>query len=77
MIEATMTKQWHISLIAGVALWAVGILSIAGALNGRIAFDDQPDALVTQLYTSHPGATDQQQAMLSGQTASTGQSVSR
>jgi hypothetical protein len=71
-----MTNQSSISLIAGAVLCGVALLSIVGALSGRIAFDDQPDAMVAQLYTFHFGATDQQQAMLRGETASTGQGVS-
>jgi hypothetical protein len=76
MTEGMMTNQLSIALIAGAVLCGVAVLSIGGALSGRIAFDDQPDAMVAQLYTSHFGATDQQQAMLSGETAFTGQGVS-
>jgi hypothetical protein len=76
VMEGIMTKQSSISLIAGAVLCGVAVLSIAAALSGRIAFDDQPDAMVAQLYTSHFGADDQQQAMLSGPAASAGQAIS-
>ena len=71
-----MTNQSSITLIAGAVLCGVAVLSVVGALSGRIVFDDQPDVMVAQLYTPHFGATDQQQAMLGGETASTGQGVS-
>jgi hypothetical protein len=50
--EGIMMKESTISLIAATALFGIAMLSIAGAFSGRVAFDDQPDAMVTQLYTA-------------------------
>jgi hypothetical protein len=56
MTEGIMTKESRLSLIAAAALFGMTTLSIAGACNGWVAFNDQPDAMVTQLYTSDFGA---------------------
>jgi hypothetical protein len=72
MVEGNMTEQSNITLVVGALLCGMAVLSIAGALSGRIAFDDQPDAAVAQLYTSHFDATYQQQAMGTGPRVSTG-----
>lgn len=59
-----MTKESIVSLIAAAALFGMGTLSIASAFDGRVAFDNQPDAMVTQLYASDLGTNDLQEAML-------------
>ncbi len=66
-----------ISLIAGAALFCMGALSIANAFNGRIAFDNQPDAMVTQLYTSDAGANGAQENALASNVAPSGYHVPR
>jgi hypothetical protein len=47
-----MMKESGISVIAAAVLSGVALLSIAGAFSGRVAFDDQPDSMVAQLFTA-------------------------
>ena len=72
-----MTKESIVSLIAATALFGIGTLSIERAFDGRIAFNDQPDAMVTQLYASDPANTDVQTALLSSSLPPSGYHVSR
>jgi hypothetical protein len=76
-MEGIMEKKSIISLIAAAALFGMGTLSIAGAFDGRIAFDNQPDAMVTQLYTPSVGTSDGQGAVLASNVAPSGYHVSR
>ena len=64
-----MNKEFCISLIAGAALFCAAMVSIAGAFDGRIAFNEQPDGMVAQLYTSNAGSGDRQEAMLDSKVA--------
>jgi hypothetical protein len=59
-----MTKESNISLIAAAALVGMAVLSIACVFDGRLSFDNQPDAMVAQLYTSDVATNDRQQDML-------------
>jgi hypothetical protein len=77
MTEGTMTKDSSISLIAAAALFGMGVLSIASAFHGRVAFDNQPDAMVTQLYASDTGGSDRQDAVLASNVPASGNHVSR
>jgi hypothetical protein len=72
-----MTKESNISIIAGAALFGVALLSIAGAFSGKVAFDDQPDAMVTQLYTSNVATTDRQEGVLASNVSPSGYHVPR
>lgn len=72
-----MAKQSNISLIAAAALFGVAMISIAGAASGRISFNDQPDAMVTQLYTPSFAAGDQHDGMLASNVMPSGAQVQR
>ncbi len=72
-----MTRDICISLIAAAALLGMATLSIAGAIDGRIAFDDQPDAMVTHLYAFNTGAHHGQDAVLAGSVVRPGHQVPR
>jgi hypothetical protein len=54
-MEGIMTKEMCISLLAATALFAMGTISIGSAIDGRLVADNQPDAMVTQLYASDAG----------------------
>jgi hypothetical protein len=75
--EGTMTKESNISLIAGAALFAVAVISIACVFDGRLSFDNQPDAMVTQLYTTTVASTDRQQDTLASNVPPAGYHVPR
>jgi hypothetical protein len=75
--EGTMTKVSSISLIAGAALFGMAALSIVSAFNGRVAFDDQPDAMVTQLYVPNVGTNDVRQQVVASQVSPSGYQVPR
>ncbi len=50
-----MTKEMCISLLAAAVLFAMGTISVGSAFDGRLVMDNQPDAMVTQLYASDAG----------------------
>ena len=56
-----MTKEMCISLLAAAAPFAMGTISVGSAFDGRLVMDNQPDAMVTQLYAS--GAGDRQDTL--------------
>lgn len=72
-----MTKASSISLIAGAALFGMALLSIVSAFNGRVAFNDQPDAMVTQLYVPNVGSNGLQQEVVASQVPQSGYQVPR
>jgi hypothetical protein len=76
-MEGTMTKEFGISLIAAAALFGMAMLSIASAADGRIAFDNQPDAMVTQLYATNVGTGDRPADTLASNVRQSGYHVSR
>ncbi len=76
-MEGTMIRDTSMSLIAAVVLFGIGVLSIAGAYHGTIAFDNQPDGMVTQIYTFEMGTGGQQDAMLASAAQPTGSQVRR
>jgi len=72
-----MTKESIISLIAAAALFGMGTLSIAGAADGRLAFDNEPSATATQMYASNAGTNDLQDAVFGVKTLSPASQLSR
>jgi len=72
-----MTNESSIALIAAVALFGMGVFSILGAYEGRIAFDNQPDGMAAQLYASDVGTNAPKQAVLAANIATPGDHTAR
>jgi hypothetical protein len=55
----------------------MGVFSILGAYEGRIAFDNQPDGMAAQLYASDVGTNAPKQAVLAANIATPGDHTAR